>query len=409
MPPPYASYAALAAEQTEGVDYTRTSVTPSGAAWASIAIHGGGIEGGSGEMAEEVAGSIMAFYEFAGIKASGNSDLHITSTLFDEPNAVALVGASVRTLSFHGFTGTAGVKETAVGGLDTALGAIISARLASAGFNVGAAPSEISGSDPTNICNENLSLAGVQLELSNAQRAAFFTGGDTGAASRAGPRTDEFYAYAAAVAGAYNGAGLMSLGSVNVSRWATLAHPSSSPDQRIAASVATDAVAVGGSQFAAVAVRFADTSNCYLARLAFETTGVVTLTLRKRVAGVETLLATAPANGLTHAADARFWLTLDVTGTVLSAKTWLDNGSAVEPSAWQVTIADTDLASGASVGVRGILSTANTNTLPVIMTTDHVTIDGRQQLIVERGYNGMAIAHAAGTAVHVKYPIILAR
>lgn len=199
MAPPYSSYAALAAEQVEGVDYTRTSSAPAGATRAAIAIHGGGIEGGSGEMAQHVATTgHLAYYQFAGIKTSGNSDLHITSTLFDEPTGLALVGQSRRTLSFHGFVGT-GVAETAIGGLDRAGVAAVTRRLTEAGFAVSAAPSEIAGSAPTNICNRNLISAGVQLEMSNALRSAFFTGGDTSAASRSGPRTTMFDSYAAAV------------------------------------------------------------------------------------------------------------------------------------------------------------------------------------------------------------------
>lgn len=44
----YATYAALAAAEVEGVGYSRTAVAPAGATWSSIAIHGGGIETGSG-------------------------------------------------------------------------------------------------------------------------------------------------------------------------------------------------------------------------------------------------------------------------------------------------------------------------------------------------------------------------
>ncbi|MEC3975083.1 poly-gamma-glutamate hydrolase family protein [Amycolatopsis sp. H20-H5] len=200
MAPPYSSYAALAAEQVEGIAYTRTQSGPPGTGWSAIAIHGGAIEAGTGELAREIAGSQMARYEFAGIKPSGNTDLHITSGLFDEPQCLALIGSTDRTVSVHGFAGTAGIAETALGGLDTGLRDKISAALAAAGFSVGAAPSELGGSDPSNICNRNRSGAGVQLELSNALRASFFPGGDLSAASRAsGVRTPAFYAYAAAV------------------------------------------------------------------------------------------------------------------------------------------------------------------------------------------------------------------
>lgn len=192
----YANYAALAAAKVEGVDYTRTAIVRNGSIWSSIAIHGGGIEAGSGEMATAVADKLMSSYVFAGIMASGNTDLHITSTNFDEPIGVALVAQSRKTLSFHGFAGTAGVKETAIGGRDTATIALLTARLTAAGFTVITTPSEIGGDDPANICNENLSKAGVQIEMSLAQRQAFFPGGDTSRTMReSGQRTAEFWTY----------------------------------------------------------------------------------------------------------------------------------------------------------------------------------------------------------------------
>lgn len=192
----YNSYAELAAAETEGVDYERRTVAVTGATWTSIAIHGGGIEAGSGEMAREVGAGLMDHYEFAGIKSSGNTDLHITSTVFDEPNGVNLVTPSIRTLSFHGYTGTLGSPETALGGLDEHLRERVRYFLERAGFVVVDAPSEIAGTDPDNICNENASSAGVQLEMSRTLRESFFLNGDLSRANRdAGNYTDTFWAY----------------------------------------------------------------------------------------------------------------------------------------------------------------------------------------------------------------------
>jgi phage replication-related protein YjqB (UPF0714/DUF867 family) len=198
----YASYAALAAAETEGVDYARIAVTPAGATLASIAIHGGGIEAGSGEMARYIAdgGKRFAYYEFAGIKPSNNVDLHLTSTVFDEPIGVALVAASTRTLSMHGYTGTTGVAETSVGGLDGPLKDWVIRSLRAAGFGVITAPSEIAGTDPANICSRNAAGGGVQLEMSRTLRESFFPGSTTSRAVRdSGQRTATFYAYADAL------------------------------------------------------------------------------------------------------------------------------------------------------------------------------------------------------------------
>ncbi|WP_050487132.1 poly-gamma-glutamate hydrolase family protein, partial [Streptomyces sp. CNS654] len=284
----YANFAALAAAETEGVDYTRTAVAPAGATWAAIAVHGGSIEGGSGEVARELSrgGQSMAYYEFAGIKASGNTTLHITSTNFDEPMGVALVGAARRCLSFHGYVGTAGRAETAIGGLDADLVARVTDCLTRAGFLVTTAPSEIAGTNPNNICNKTSASAGVQLEMSRALRDSFFPPGmNTRAGRDSGARTETFHRYVSALRAAYLGRGLVSLGSTNVSRYCLLPAPHSDVD--LTATVATDALAVGGGHFLALVARYLDGSNAYLCRLEFSTSQGVIVTLRKRLAGTE--------------------------------------------------------------------------------------------------------------------------
>ncbi|MFI7014157.1 poly-gamma-glutamate hydrolase family protein [Streptomyces sp. NPDC050164] len=401
----YANYAELAAAETEGVDYERRTVDVAGATWTSIAIHGGGIEAGSGEMAREVGTNLMDHYEFAGIKPSGNWDLHITSTNFDEPNCVALVGGSRRTLSFHGYTGTTGVAETAIGGLDTEMVAAVTERLETAGFTVITAPSEIAGTDPSNICNENTRSAGVQLEMSRALRESFFPDGDTSRAMRdSGQRTDAFRLYATAVRSAFLGRGLVSLGSINVSRYTTVPAPGADVD--LTASVATDKLATGGGHFLALAARWLDTSNTYLARLEFSTSQAVILTLRKRVAGTETFLV-QHTTGLTHAAGRRFVIRLQVTGSTLRAKAW-QHGTP-EPIAWQLTTTDTDLTQAGSVGTRSLLSSANTNTLPVVASwDDFAETSGPQRMSVTRSVNGVVKTHATGADLRLAQPSIIA-
>ncbi|WBB68045.1 poly-gamma-glutamate hydrolase family protein [Micromonospora sp. WMMD812] len=192
----YDNYAQLAAAEEEGVAYTRTALDLPTTSWASIAIHGGGIEAGSGELALTVGDGLMKTYVFAGIKASHNSDLHITATHFDEPQCLALLGAVDRTISFHGYAGTGDQAETAVGGLDTDLGGSIAAGLADRGFSVTSASSEVAGTYRGNICNKNQRGAGVQLELSHALRKSFFPHGDLSRKMRdSGQRTQRFYDY----------------------------------------------------------------------------------------------------------------------------------------------------------------------------------------------------------------------
>ncbi|WP_447036116.1 poly-gamma-glutamate hydrolase family protein [Streptomyces sp. DSM 118878] len=212
----YANWAELAAAETEGVDYRIRSagpVGPAGATWVSIAIHGGAIEAGSGEMARAVAGTWMRYYELDGMKATGNAALHITSTRYDEPGALAAVTTARRCLSFHGYQGSGGLPMTAIGGRDAALVARVSHSLRAAGFAVSTAASDIAGTSPANICNKTLSGGGVQLEMSRALRRGFFPGGDLSSEMRGtGARTEAFHRYAAAVRAACDGRTLTSPG-----------------------------------------------------------------------------------------------------------------------------------------------------------------------------------------------------
>lgn len=227
----FGNYADLAAARVEGSDYTRTAIIPAGATVAVISIHGGGIEPGSSEAARAVAGDTRSYYDFAGIKLSGNVDLHITSSNFDEPLCESVVRPSTRTLSFHGFTGTTGVAETAIGGLDEELRDRVADALTKAGFLVTVAGFEIAGTDPENVCNRNAHGAGVQFEMSRALRDSFFPGGNTKAIRDSGARTPTFTAYTGAIVSALADLGTTAPSSVTVpqapsfpvSRWRYIA------------------------------------------------------------------------------------------------------------------------------------------------------------------------------------------
>ncbi|MDQ1041414.1 phage replication-related protein YjqB (UPF0714/DUF867 family) [Streptomyces sp. V3I8] len=198
----YPNYAALAAARQIGVDYRLLVRTPAGSRLAHLAIHGGGIEPGTTEVADYLAGSASRFYSFDAMLASGNADLHLASTAFDEPQALELVFASDFVISWHGAAGDEPI--TYIGGLDTDTGTRIKETLEQAGFAVGATPTEIGGSSPDNIANRGARAVGVQIEMTAALRQSFFedftrVGRDSGA------RTSDFYTYTTAIRTALNG------------------------------------------------------------------------------------------------------------------------------------------------------------------------------------------------------------
>lgn len=168
----YVNYSELSWHEVEGRDY-RVHVRVANSPFAIVAPHGGRIERGTMQIADAIAGNEHTFYCFEGIKAQGNSELHITSNNFDEPRALAVVDRVQTVLSVHGSRG----KEAMVylGGLDHKLRACLMATLAGAGFEATADPSPTrQGTGTTNICNRGRSGRGVQFELPGYMRKRLF-------------------------------------------------------------------------------------------------------------------------------------------------------------------------------------------------------------------------------------------
>lgn len=198
-----------------------------------------------------------------------------------------------------------------------------------------------------------------------------------------------------------SGAGRHLLGSVNVSRWSTLAQGIADFDLTV--TVSTTALATGASQLVALGARFVDTNNTYLARLEFTTAAAVALTIRKRVAGTETQLDGGTVAGLTHTANGLFHIRFQAQGTTLRAKAW----QGTETPSWQVSVADSDLTAAGQVGVRSILATGNTNTSPSAVFDDFAN-GLPQRMTVTRSVNTVVKTHSAGESISLAHPMILA-
>jgi phage replication-related protein YjqB (UPF0714/DUF867 family) len=166
----YHNYEELKRTEREGVDY-RISVQPGDLRIAIVALHGGGIEPGTSELALALAGGKYACYSFDGIKPKGNAILHITSTHFDEPLAVSLVQRAHTVVAVHG----CGWREEAVvvGGRNLVLCEEIKKALRASGFTVKEEP-RLAGKNRRNLGNRCMSGQGVQLEITRALRARMF-------------------------------------------------------------------------------------------------------------------------------------------------------------------------------------------------------------------------------------------
>jgi phage replication-related protein YjqB (UPF0714/DUF867 family) len=156
-----------------------------------LAIHGGGIEGGTSEIALAVAGyhpatfaqstdccGVHDLWIFEGLLSRDNGDLHVTSTNYDDPIALDLVQNSRRCISLHGFSDSDANGKLQIGGRDTELKSIVLEELTVAGIPAQVATDpELNGNDPDNICNRTTIGAGVQLELGTTYRESLFAPG----------------------------------------------------------------------------------------------------------------------------------------------------------------------------------------------------------------------------------------
>ncbi|URO01792.1 poly-gamma-glutamate hydrolase [Bacillus phage 268TH002] len=157
-----------------------------------LAPHGGSIEGGTSELARELSNDYST-YLFESLKTPNGFDLHITSTHFDEPTALALVARHQRVISLHGYSDSA--EHIIVGGTDPIRGQALVDRLNAAGFSaelVGEGH-RFAGASAANIANKCVTGESLQLELSTGLRKSMFA--TFSLAGRAGTETATFYKF----------------------------------------------------------------------------------------------------------------------------------------------------------------------------------------------------------------------
>ncbi len=117
----YRNFAELSRNETSGVDYS-ILIRQAKPAFAIVAPHGGGIEPGTSELADAIAANEFSFYSFEGLKSSGNTDLHITSTRFDEPMCLTVIRHTDLVVTLHGENSVADGEGVFLGGLNDELG-----------------------------------------------------------------------------------------------------------------------------------------------------------------------------------------------------------------------------------------------------------------------------------------------
>ena len=173
MPDDYANFQELYQHHIENAEY-RIHAHARPGPLIVLAIHAGGIELGTSELARAIAGDEHSFYLFEGLTNDENKKLHLTSTHFDEPQCLDLVQRHHSALSLHGFNGSPDDPQIYMGGTDKQFIQLLLQTLKDNGYKVRINTQKFAATDRSNICNRTRSGQGVQIEIAHSLRRQFF-------------------------------------------------------------------------------------------------------------------------------------------------------------------------------------------------------------------------------------------
>ncbi|WP_436860900.1 poly-gamma-glutamate hydrolase family protein [Staphylococcus caeli] len=169
----YKNFTELKSDTKEHRDWQINAKTTNNKDILVTAIHGGGIEPGTSELAKIISKKgDFNLYSFEGLLKTNNQKLHITSTRFDDPKLIKMTNESNEAVSIHGIQEQK--KVVYIGGKDKAMAKSIKKELEKEGFNVEKSPQYVNGDSSNNIINKNDTGSGVQLEISTQYRKSFF-------------------------------------------------------------------------------------------------------------------------------------------------------------------------------------------------------------------------------------------
>jgi trimeric autotransporter adhesin len=145
-------------------------------------------------------------------------------------------------------------------------------------------------------------------------------------------------------------------------------------DNDITTSLSLDKIPTGSGVYLSVIGRRVPSGSEYYAKVRFESTGQVSVTLTRRVNGVETSMGPQVAiPGVTYVPGAVVNVLVETSGsapTTVRAKAWAASGT--EPADWTTTATDdtAGLQSAGTIGINGYLSSAATNAPITVSVTD---------------------------------------
>lgn len=166
MTEPFHDFTELVLHCVQGRDY-RFVIRDVGADATIVAIHGGGIEPMTSEVATIVAGEEHNLYDLRGIRPEGNAALRVPVQRFDEMRLRNLLKRSQTAVAVLGVPGETPLVH--LGGANRRLRGALQERLEEAGFAVRPPHGPGAAHHPQRFVNWP-SAGGVQLELSLALR-----------------------------------------------------------------------------------------------------------------------------------------------------------------------------------------------------------------------------------------------
>lgn len=161
----YRSMTDLLKDTQEGKDWTKES-TNRHSNVLIFAPHGGNIEKGTTELTKAIANKgNYDYYAFNGTRNKNNSQLHVTSTNYNDLDLINRNYNKDVSISVHGAGQSQGKNTVLIGGRDEKLIQLISKELSTFKFNVQRSLGHLAGIDTNNVVNYNKKGQGVQLEL----------------------------------------------------------------------------------------------------------------------------------------------------------------------------------------------------------------------------------------------------
>lgn len=178
-----------------------------------------------------------------------------------------------------------------------------------------------------------------------------------------------------------SGIGSISVSAANQTRTAATISTLAATDLEALLRVGCSRLAAGANLSTWLTMRQVDADNTYAFEVIILTSNAVGVTISKIVGGTLATLSATIFPGITHTAGKRYWIRAQTRGSgpvTLRAKVWADGDP--EPAAFQLWANDSTFNDGQSagaVGIRALVPTGYTGTLPVVYDYDEFYVNAQ--------------------------------